>query len=771
MTLKIGFGQATFYRDFELTKEIVERIHEYVDFVLISHDGSLTDDQINYFKSVPNVILVPYEWTDDFAVLRNTHIRKALEMGIDWIWISDPDEKYNDDLIKDIRILTEKYDSEGFNTFSILCKDQFGQEDNIYKLDLLEEYPEEYQDTSFYKPFLAYKLFKGMEYQCTGHERRVHETLLTKHPLKNINLLDKYFYIHSKSSLTIWRNAARNMFLSGGGNCVGNKNRLWIELRYWCSSVGINSWPEFEQFVNNPGIVNKKEKRDEFNLWLGAALKSPATKEGTETRELAKWYLALNSGEITDKMKEIINNTPEVENETEIEEFVYRIYYDVLKRPPDRQGLDNYVQKILKNEMKRSDLAEALKTGSTEYSEKFGNMPSHSMSNISITDDSYRSKLSPEEQIRYDKIRKFVDSMYCKILSRPSGGDSVGINHYTKAIMEKIIKPVDLPDIFRSSEEYFDLKRGILQNSRVRPMMSIQTPQMTSVTGTIKTAKAELKSVHMGDKTSHNTVAFCVMCKQEELPFVIESINTVSKYVDEIHVTSDNLTEKDIQTLKSIDNRVQVHHVEWKDNFSEYKNASESFVTTEWCLSCDADEIPTKELAENLKNIIKSSDRGNNYDCLQLNVISETLENGKVISSAKTIGKSAILHWSIPNIFYGDVHVWIRDGYYPFKTIESEYAYRHIKEGDSVLQRSARNVWMGGGSDTVKEKNPLWKPLRDISNELGLDSWKKFDEYLKKGNIDKRIKKIFNDMCEIQWKDLELHDLIRYYNFLHPETK
>ena len=748
MALKIAFAQATFARDFELTKETATKIHKYVDYVLISHDGSLTEDQINGFKSIPNIVLVPYEWTDDFAVLRNTHIRKALEMGINWIWISDPDERYNSDLIKDMRILTEKYDSEGFNTFSILCKDKFGQSEKI-------------QETGFYKPFLAYKVTHGMEYQCTGPERKVHETLLAKHGLKNINLLDKYFYVHTKSSLTIWRNAARNMFLSGGGDCVGNKNRLWTELRYWCSSIGIYTWPEFEQFVSSPNIISE---RKDFNLWLEAALKSPDTKEGRETRELAKWYLTVNPYEATDKMKELMETIPEADTETEIENFVSRMYFDILKRPPDRQGLENYVQKILKKEMKRSELAEALRTGSPEYSDKFGNQPSHSMSSIPKTDNSYRSKLSPEEQVKYDKIRKFVDSMYRKILSRPSGGDETGINHYTKAIMEKIIKPVDLPDIFRSSEEYLDLKRTGPQNTQVRHMTS--TPHMISITGDIKTAKAELKSVHMGDKTSHNTVAFCVMCKQEELSFVIESITTISKYVDEIHVTSDNLTENDIQTLKSIDNRVQVHHAEWKDDFSAYKNASESFVTTEWCLSCDADEIPTKELAENLKNIIKSSDRGNNYDCVQFNVIDEITENGKVISTGKTKGKVAILHWSIPNVFIGDVHVWIRDSYYPFKTIESEYAYRHIKENETIIQRSARNVWMGGGGDTVKEKNPLWKPLRNISTELGFDNWKKFDEYLRKGNIDARILKIFDDMTNIPWKDEELGDLKKYYSYI-----
>lgn len=767
MALKVAFAQASFSRDIDMTKEIIERIYNYVDCIIISLDNSVVDEQMKWFeenKDKYKIEIVKYQWADDFAVLRNTHIRKALEIGIDWLWISDPDEKYNDDLIKDIRMLTEKYDSQGYNTFSILCKDQFGQVENLDKLDLLKECPGGYQETSFYKPFLAYKIVYGMEYQCTGQERKVHETLLTKHSLKNLNLPNRYFYVHTKSSLTIWRNAARNMFLSGGGDCVGNKNRLWTELIHWCSSVGINTWPQFETFANNQSLVPDITN---FRLWLKAALKAPANKEGTETRELAKWYLALNPNEITDEIKELINNPSEVENEIEIENFVSRMYFEVLKRPPDRQGLNNYVQKILDKQMKKSDLAEALMTGSNEYKDKFGEVLKIIPKNQNIAHDEYRPSLSPEEQARYDKIRKFVDSLYKKILKRPEGGDDPGLNHYTKCIMEKIVKPIDLPEIFRNSEEFLDLRRGVHQTI-IRPITQI-TP--IALSGNVMMPKAELKSVHMGNKDSHNTVAYCVMCRHNELPFVEESIKTIGQYVDEIHVTSDDLTTEDGTKLSSIDNKVQIHTVPWTDDFSDYKNKTYSYAKTEWIFVTDADEIPEKELAENLKGIIKSSDRGNNYDSVSFDVIDQITLNGKIISSGKRIKGKILLFWNIPNVFWGNLHVWIKDSYYPFKVTHSEYAYRHTKERDSILQRSARNVWMGGGGDTLKEKNPLWRPLQDISKELGLDTWKKFDDYLQKGQIDIRILKIFKDMCGLSWKDNELHDLLNYYLWLHPDEE
>jgi len=52
---------------------------------------------------------------------------------------------------------------------------------------------------------------------------------------------------------------------------------------------------------------------------------------------------------------------------------------------------------------------------------------------------------------------------------------------------------------------------------------------------------------------------------------------------------------------------------------------------------------------------------------------------------------------------------------------------------------------------------------------LGIDTWKKFHQYIKRGNIDKRLLQIFKKMAEMPWKDDELKDMLRYYYKLHPE--
>lgn len=788
--MKIAFCQATFSRDIELTKSCIERVSKDVDITIISYDQSVSDSQIKWFednKEKYKLELVRYEWKDNMPEMRNSYLQRAKELGVQWLCVSDPDELYSENLTKNLRSLIEKYDSERYSILSVNVQDQFqtiGNDQWFDELDRLKEWPAGLNETDYYKPMLIFKLFPDIRYEGVGVEKKVHETLLTQYKQKTINLPKEFFYVHTKSALTIWRNAARNMFISGGGDNEGSKNRLWVDLRRFCGEIGINTWNEFESFINigikkyseTKSLTNEQKK--EFRLLLESALKSLPTKFGTENREMAKWYLALHQDELDEKLLLLIKTVPEVTKESELENFVTSTYYQILGRHPDRTGLDMYVRKIMNKELKRHELADIFRN-SLEHKEKFSGIDNgkisspgsismkNSMKNKFPQSSDYKSKLTDEERIKYDKIQKFVEQMYTKILGRPA--DSPGLNYYTESIMKKRVRPADLPDIFRRSEEYSNLHgpRGkTIVNNIVTGSFKLENEVLS---------KKELKMINFGGEERHNTVGLCIMGVSSELGMIKESIMTMKDVVDEIHIQTDNFTEEDIKELKRLDNedieksRIKIHLEKWKDDFSDYKNKAYDHATTEWIIILDADEIPTKEMADNLKDIIKNSNRGINYDSVSFDVIDTLTIDGNIVSENRNKGGKALLYWNIPSIFIGDVHVWLKPNYYPFKDIHSDCAYRHIKEKDSILERSARNVWMGGGSDTVKEKNPLWKPLRDLSKELGYEKWKDFKEYCKKGNIDIRILNIFKDMCNIQWKDGELEDLKKYYLRLHSD--
>ena len=69
------------------------------------------------------------------------------------------------------------------------------------------------------------------------------------------------------------------------------------------------------------------------------------------------------------------------------------------------------------------------------------------------------------------------------------------------------------------------------------------------------------------------------------------------------------------------------------------------------------------------------------------------------------------------------------------------------------------------------ENNPSWKPLREICDEIGLDSWPKAREYFRKGNIDPRLKKwLWDNRYEGFDYDHEEMEFGRwYFEYLYPE--
>jgi hypothetical protein len=154
---------------------------------------------------------------------------------------------------------------------------------------------------------------------------------------------------------------------------------------------------------------------------------------------------------------------------------------------------------------------------------------------------------------------------------------------------------------------------------------------------------------------------------------------------------------------------------------------------------------------------------------VSFDVIDVWTENGEVVSENRSSSGKALLHWNVKNPYYGNPHIWLKPHYYPWKIIHVPYAYKHVKDKDSILPNSVRNVFLGGGGDNVREGNPLWVKLRNLTRELDIDTWEKFHKYLKQGNIDRRILEILREMAEMPWKDDELKDPLRYILLLHPE--
>lgn len=772
--MKIGYCIWSYKKDFEKTKECIQRVSPNVDCTIINYNptripiiDSVDEENIKWIEKNRGEYKLHYiisEFKDNFPEQRNKYLDEARKLGMDWVAVSDNDELYSEHLASKLRSLIERADIERYNNLAVPCRDQFDAIEWLDKIDLLKECPAGYRETDFWKPLLIFKLFDDIHYEGVGLERNVHETLISRFQLVTAQLPKEYFYIHKKTALDIWRNASRNMFISGGGDNVGKRNLLWVELREFCDSIGIKKWINFEEFVNMGAkkyigrwyILQDKEKAEkkilEFRLWLESALKAPQTKEGTETRETAKWYFALHKDEIDSRITDLINKIPELSKEIELDNYVTQCYYKTLGRHPDEIGKSNYVNAILNKRLKRSELVDVLRS-SAEFKQK---------SKVQVElDDDIKLKYNKDE---WEKVEKFVDNLYIKILNRQP---DIRKEHYIKEILDSRIKPVNLVNILTNSKEYRN-------NTNIKGLAGFIKKRPSAIDNTnINVYRYNLKNKNISD-SSQNTVALCIMGYSKGISYIEESIIIMEDKVDEIHIQGDDFTEEDVRILKQLcgdENRIKIHIEKWKDNFSDYKNRAMSHANTEWVIILDHDEIPTIEMANELKNIILSSDRGKNYDMVNFDVIDVKTINDKPISISRNSGGKALLHWNIPNPYTGNPHIWLKENYYPWNVIHSNTAYKHIKEDGTELERSVRNIFMGGGGDNSKEKNPTWVELRTFCTEQGIKTYKEFDDYLKKGHIHNDILNTIVKLSKQAWKDDELKDVLKYYYSLHPDEK
>jgi hypothetical protein len=335
------------------------------------------------------------------------------------------------------------------------------------------------------------------------------------------------------------------------------------------------------------------------------------------------------------------------------------------------------------------------------------------------------SEYTPPQFGSRAEVENYVTRCYFEVLGRAP--DEGGKKHYVDAILKGEVKREDLPIIFFNSEEY---REKFLRSRK-------------------------------------DDISLCIMGYHEVMPMILESVETTKPFVDEIHVQGDDFTVDDVETLKR--HGCMVHFEPWREHFSDYKNKCISHATAKWVLILDHDEIPTTELAENLRRLVAESEGGTKYNIVAFDSINVTVnKRGEVISQTRGEGKP-LLHLNVKEPYYGNPHIWLKLNYYPWVGRKVTYAYKHVKEEGIDVVRAIRNVFLGGGGDNVREKNPLWIQLRALTDELGIHTFKDFLEYLRRGNVDPRLKDWFERAYVYPWHDNELKAFQQYYYSLHPE--
>lgn len=287
-------------------------------------------------------------------------------------------------------------------------------------------------------------------------------------------------------------------------------------------------------------------------------------------------------------------------------------------------------------------------------------------------------------------------------------------------------------------------------------------------------SKPTTEIAYINQEEPKEKIAMCVMGHYPNSPqfsYILETINNAIDYVDEIVIQAEAFSKTETSALEKYGHKVKFFIELWKDDFSEYKNKLIARTNANWVCTVDHDEIPSRELCESLMQLARDSDNGNKYNIVGFNATNTTLNAvGTVIDQHHGIGKE-LFHLNIHNCFHGDVHIWLRTDIpnHMWKGIRTQSTYEHRKTELEVIQRSCRNVFLGGGGDTVKEKNPTWIKLRKITEELGIKTWNEFDNYIKNGTVIPKLEELFEEMYNFTWHDDELKMLKTYYEHWKKE--
>lgn len=336
----------------------IKRLRPHVDRYVVIVDESVTEDQKQRLRDLGCEVYF-HPWEDSMVKMRNQYLEKC--QTDDWIIVHDPDEWFCEKFCEDVREIYEKAEKEDLALLLINSHDIMYQEDGI-KAESVSD---------FFKN-LIFRKMAGTRYEGVGEVKEVHETLIIPGLTRVVRLpKEKYWYEHVKYWHEVWERAARNVFLAGGGNNVGERNPSWKPLREICDDLGLDNWPKAREYFRK-GDIDPCLKQ-----WLWDN-RLEGFDFDHEEMEFGRWYFEyLHSEEKTfpdGRVWEAVTELPE-DSPAGVMKYVEDQYMQVLGRHAEQEGKEYYVNAIREGRISREDLPEILKR-SLEYQQKVAVSPS-----------------------------------------------------------------------------------------------------------------------------------------------------------------------------------------------------------------------------------------------------------------------------------------------------------------------------------------------------------------------------------------------------------
>jgi len=346
---KIVYAMNFYEERMPQVKQCIERVRPYVDRCVLVYDDTVTEESKKWLKQW-GCELYYRKWDNHFSKQRNAYLEPINEG--EWVLVSDPDELFCTELLKDLRKILTEAQKSGINILGINAHDITTELDGRVTRSVSDWFKQ-----------LLFQYEEGVRYVGC-----VHETLLPSvHGWRAANLDKRYYYEHIKSMIEIKERGARNVFCGGGGNNVKDKNRMYVELHRWADKHMFTDWPAVRAFIRTHGTASITWQE------LKGIIITHRNDSGwdweNESRDFFLWCKALFPEEFAEWFS--TPTQPSEGSPPEVMAYVEEQYLKVLGRNADDVGKQEYMRAILQGRIKREELPKILEN-SEEYKTKHG---------------------------------------------------------------------------------------------------------------------------------------------------------------------------------------------------------------------------------------------------------------------------------------------------------------------------------------------------------------------------------------------------------------
>jgi hypothetical protein len=260
---------------------LVKSVDNSIECIAVC-DDTVFDDEIERFKSI-GAIIKQSPWLDDLPRQSNVALNEARSINAEWVLTSDPDEHFNQILIRNIRYIIQ--------SAKLLNIDLIRINERNYDTERSIE-----SNTDYFKDYL-FEVKDDIYYKGHGNLPLWHEGIVgLSH---SIRLPKEYYYLHAKSKYDDLEHYSQQMFTVGGGPNLGSENPTWVELRKLTDELGLKTWREFQNSLKK-GNVNGRLKS-----WL-IQHRNDNLKDGDQNaRAMFQYYFMLHPEENTNNLTSI----------------------------------------------------------------------------------------------------------------------------------------------------------------------------------------------------------------------------------------------------------------------------------------------------------------------------------------------------------------------------------------------------------------------------------------------------------------------------------